>query len=102
MAKKTRKSKHPGPKRLSGKWRDVAWIQQRADWYRDSGQVYGVLERAIAARFARIYPPSRQTAENLAKFAKRIKNAKGEWRAITQMRKAARDAERKAKADAAD
>ncbi len=87
---------------MGGKMEHVAWIQQRADWYRDSGQVYGALERAIAARFARIYPPNKQTAENLAKFAKRIKNAKEEWRAIAQMRKAARDAARKAKADAAD
>jgi hypothetical protein len=44
----------------------------------------------------------RQTAEKLAKFAKRIKAAKGEWRMFDQVRKAPCEAARKAKAGASD
>jgi hypothetical protein len=99
MAKTKRKpARHQGAIPAGGKWEDIAWIQQRADHLRAWGQVYGVVDRAIADRFNRIHPLHRQTRENLAKFAKRIKAAKSEWREVAQMREAAREAARKAKA----
>jgi hypothetical protein len=65
------------------------------------GQVYGVVNRAIADRFNRTYPPQRQTAENLVKFARRIKAAKSEWREVARMREVAREAaQSKASGDA--
>ena len=101
MAKTKRKpARHQGPIPAGGKWEHIAWIQQRADHLRAWGQVYGVVDRAIADRFKRTHPTHRQTAENLAKFARRIKSAKSEWRMVDQMRKAG--AARKAKADTSD
>jgi hypothetical protein len=87
---------------VGGMWEDIFWIQQRADHLRAWGQVYGVLTRAIADRFNHAYPPHRQTAENLVKFARRIRAATSEWREVARMREAAREAARKAKADASD
>jgi hypothetical protein len=48
------------------------------------GQIYGVINRAIADRFNRTYPPQRQTAENLVKFARCIRAAKSEWREVAR------------------
>jgi hypothetical protein len=103
MAKTTRKpARHQGAIPAGGTREDIAWIQQRADHLRAWGQVYGVVDRAIADRFKHTHPPYRQTRENLAKFARRIKGAKSEWREVAQMREAAREAARKAKAGASD
>jgi len=102
MAKAKRKpARQQGAIPAGGTWEDIFWIQERADHLRAWGQVYGVLYRAIADRFNRTCPPQRQTPENLAKFARRIRAAKSEWREVAQMR-AAREVARKAKADTSD
>jgi Xaa-Pro aminopeptidase len=103
MAKTKRKAaRQQGAIPVGGTWEDIFWIQQRADHLRAWGQVYGVLTRAIADRFNRTYPPRRQTAENLAKFARRIRAAKSEWREVARMREAAREAARSKASDDAD
>jgi hypothetical protein len=103
MAKTKRKpAGQQGAIPLGGIWEDIFWIQERTDHLRAWGQVYGVLYRAITDRFNRTCPPQRQTAENLAKFARRIRAAKSEWREVARMREAAREAARKPKADASD
>jgi hypothetical protein len=103
MAKTKRKpARQQGAIPMGGTWEDIFWIQERADHLRAWGQVYGVLYRAITDRFNRTCPPDRQTAENLAKFARRIRAAKSEWREVARMREAAREAALKAKADASD
>jgi hypothetical protein len=103
MAKTKRKpARQQGAIPAGGTWEDIFWIQERADHLRAWGQVYGVLYRAITDRFNRTCPPHRQTAENLAKFARRIRAAKSEWREVARMREAAREAARKAKTDPPD
>ncbi len=80
-----------GLRRDLSKWEDVEWIETEAFRYGGKKE-YGALKRATRDLFERRYPPKRRTDKNWKSFQKHIKNARDEWRRISRLIKAAREA----------
>jgi hypothetical protein len=78
----------PGRPRTSGKWEEVEWVEQRAAEIRESGQKYGAFHQAVSERFLQSVPREEQTAENLKKYEKKIKNFRDEWQRIQRIKNA--------------
>ncbi len=98
-----------GPPRDSEKWAEVEWIEQRAEELRAAGNDYDPIAKASLEYWWRKFwpgrkapPKNKQTDKQIERFRKHIKNARDEWRKTERLIKAARQAQRSKRSQAAD
>ena len=68
----------------------MEWIERRAETIAEREGPYGVVMKACTAYVKKFLPREEQTAVNIDRLRKLVKNASDEWRIIDRRIKAAR------------